>query len=235
MQNIFKNQMEHSMNVRQKKSTSVDVARLAGVSQTTVSRAFNNPDSVNPETLQKILQASEELNYVPNILAKNLVSHQTNLIGVIVKDFENPFYTSFVSQISQKLSAVGKKILLFSGTDQKSILDVLREAGSFQVNGLIIASATLSEQLTEQNIPTKIPVVMINRQTTSKYYCSVASDDIESSRFVADFFISKGFHSFAFITGPDNTPSSIRRQQGYVDRLAEWGYFNVHIIKGEYT
>lgn len=223
------------MNVRQKKSTSVDVARLAGVSQTTVSRAFNNPDSVNPETLQKILQASEELNYVPNILAKNLVSHQTNLIGVIVKDFENPFYTSFVSQISQKLSAVGKKILLFSGTDQKSILDVLREAGSFQVNGLIIASATLSEQLTEQNIPTKIPVVMINRQTTSKYYCSVASDDIESSRFVADFFISKGFHSFAFITGPDNTPSSIRRQQGYVDRLAEWGYFNVHIIKGEYT
>lgn len=223
------------MKERQKKSTSIDVARRAGVSQTTVSRAFNNPDSVNKETLQKILAASEELNYIPNVLARNLVSHQTNLIGVIVKDFENPFYTSFVAQISQRLGAVGMKVLLFSGADQRSILDVLREATSFQVNGLIIASSTLSEQLTEQNIPTRIPVVMINRQTSSRYYCSVASDDIESGRFVADFFVSKGFHSFAFITGPDTTPSSIRRQQGYVNRLAEWGYFNVHIMKGEYT
>lgn len=223
------------MRERHKKSTSVDVAKLAGVSQTTVSRAFNNPDSVNPITLQKILDASDQLNYIPNIFAKNLVSHQTNLIGVIIKDFENPFYTSFVSRISQKLNAAGKKILLFSGADQKSILDVLREANSFQVNGLIIASSTLSEQLTEQNIPTKIPVVMINRQASSKYYCSVASDDIESSRFVADFFVSKGFHSFAFISGPDNTQSSMRRQQGYINRLAEWGYYNVHIRKGEYT
>ena len=76
------------MRERHKKSTSVDVAKLAGVSQTTVSRAFNNPDSVNPVTLQKILDASDQLNYIPNIFAKNLVSHQTNLIGVIIKDFE---------------------------------------------------------------------------------------------------------------------------------------------------
>ena len=223
------------MDKRSKKNTSVDVARLAGVSQTTVSRAFNTPDSVNEETLQRILNAAKQLNYTPNIFAKNLVSHQTNLIGVIVKDFENPFYTSFVSQISQKLSAIGKKILLFSGTDQKTILDILNEADSFQVNGLIIASALLSEQLTEQNIPTKIPVVMINRQTSSKYYCSVASDDIESGRYAADFFISKGFHSFAFITGPKTHQSSIRRQQGYINRLAEWGYYNVNILNGEYT
>lgn len=220
---------------RSKKITSIDVARFAGVSQTTVSRAFNNPSSVNPETLQRIMDAARELNYVPNILASTLAGHQTNLIGVIVRDFENPFYTAFISQISKKLSANGKKILLFNGADQKNILDVLQEANSFQVSGLIIASATLSEQLTEQNIPTRIPVVMINRQTTSKYYCSVASDDIGSSRFVADYFISKGFHSFAFLSGPSTTPSSTKRQQGYIDRLSEWGYFHPYIIKSDYT
>lgn len=223
------------MEYQKKKITSIDVARFAGVSQTTVSRAFNNPDSVNSDTLEKILQAAKQLDYTPSILAQSLVSHQTNLIGVIVNSLENPFYASFVSHISQKLYAIGKKILLFSSFEEKSILEVLQEANSFRVNGLIIASATLSEQLTEQNIPTRIPVVMINRQTSSKNYCSVASDDIESSRFAADFFISKGFRSFAFISGPDSMTSSVQRQQGYINRLAEWGYFHIPIANGNYT
>ncbi|MCI8996452.1 MAG: LacI family transcriptional regulator [Lachnospiraceae bacterium] len=223
------------MEYQKNKVTSVDVAKLAGVSQTTVSRAFNKPDSVNNDTLEKIRNAARQLNYTPSILAQSLVLHQTNLIGVIVNGLENPFYASFVSQISRKLHAIGKKILLFSSFDERSIYEVLQEANSFHVSGLIIASATLSEQLTEKNIPTRIPVVMINRQTSSKNYCSVASDDIESSRFAADFFISRNFHSFAFISGPDSMTSSVQRQQGFLNRLAEWGYYHIPVAKGDYT
>ena len=222
------------MSCSQKKYTSIDVAKLAGVSQATVSRAMNHPQSVPETTRQRILAAAQKLNYSPNAIARSLVSNKTNLIGVIVADFQNPFYSSFVYSISERFSAKGKKVLLFSGSEN-NIDAALTEALCFQVDGLLIASSSLSQQLEEKDIPTKIPVVVINRQGTSSNYCSIASDDIESGRMIADYFHKKGFTSFAYISGPNETPSTHQRRKGYLGRLQERGISDCIVESGNYT
>ena len=92
----------------QKRHTSSDVARLAGVSQATVSRAFNNPAYVTLETRNRILDAARRLNYTPNAIAKSLVSQRTNLIGLIMADIANPFYTGLMDRLSEALVAQGR-------------------------------------------------------------------------------------------------------------------------------
>ncbi len=219
----------------QRKNTSIDVAKLAGVSQATVSRTLNNPESVSEETRSRVMNAARELNYLPNAIARSLVSNKTNMIGVIVDHFENPFYSSFIHLISEKLNARGQKVLLFNNAKSANIEDILNEAMCFRVEGLLIASSLLSQQLAEKSIPTRIPVVLINRQIVSEKYCSVASDDVDSGRIVADFFKNKGFSSFAFISGLAHMPSSYQRQNGFLGRLQEWGFSSFMVEKGEYT
>lgn len=215
--------------------TSVDVANLAGVSQATVSRMFNSPESVSQEKREKILAAASQLHYVPNAAARSLaLNKDSNIVGIIVKDFQNPFYTHFIYSLSNKLNTIGKKVILFNGEEQ-NLAKVLVDAQSLNVEGLVIASSSLSQQLAVRNLPTEIPVVLINRQESSNLYCSVASDDIQSGRQAADFFVEKGIRNFAFFAGLDSTPSSRRRQNGFESRLSEWGYNNIYIIKGEYT
>ena len=213
-------------------ATSMDVARLAGTSQSTVSRVFGNPGMVSPLVRERVLSAARELSYEPPHTEQT--ADASGLIGVIIKDFQNPFYTNFVDQMMLKLGRAGKKIILFPGSSS-NVYTVLQEAMKLRVSGLIIASSSLSEQLAAQNLPTRIPVVMINRQEASSRYCCIASDDIESSRAVADYFIHQGYQSFAFIGGSEGMQSSRHRKTGYIERLAEWGFYNVLVEAGDYT
>lgn len=219
-----------------KSITSVEVAKLVGVSQATVSRAFNNPEKVDPETKRRIMAVARRCHYIPNAIAKSLVSRKTNIIGAVIEDFENPFYVSFVYRLAEKLAESGKKVLLFNPCANENVEMLLQEARSFRVDGLVIASAILSQQLLEKEIPATIPVVMINRQSASGNYCSVASDDVSCGRMVADYFIRQNrYKSYCYVAGADVKPSSINRRRGFKDRLCEWGIRSLIQLKGDYT
>ncbi|WP_320127619.1 LacI family DNA-binding transcriptional regulator [uncultured Sphaerochaeta sp.] len=216
--------------------TSREIAHLAGVSQATVSRSFNYPDKVSPETRKKIFGLANRLEYSPNVIAKSLVSSKTNIIGAVIEDFENPFYVSFVHRLAEKLATYGKKILLFNPRGDEGIQKLLQEARGFRIDGLIVASATLSQQLTEREIPTSIPVVMINRQSASSHYCSVASDDVSCGRAVADYLVGiKRFAQYVYVSGSIAKSSSIDRKKGYVERLKEWGISSPVVISGDFS
>ncbi len=232
----FLNFGERQASMRKKTGqiNSTDVARAAGTSQATVSRVFSNPRLVSKATREKVLRVAKELGYEQEAAAFIEPGKGSDLIGVIVKDFQNPFYTAFVNQISQRLNRIGKQIILFDGNAMRSIDELLRQAVSFRLGGLIIASTSLSEQLSAKKMTARMPLVLINRQEAISHCCSLASDDIQSSRLVADHFIEKGYRSFAFISGPEDMQSSRNRQKGYVNRLAEWGFYNVKIAKGDY-
>ena len=95
---------------------STDVARAAGISQATVSRTFSHPELVSAKTREKVMRAAKELGYEHEAASVIETGKGSNLVGVIVKDFQNPFYTAFVNQISQKLHRIGKQIILFAPT-----------------------------------------------------------------------------------------------------------------------
>ena len=205
------------------KYTSTDVARLAGVSQATVSRVFNQPDSVIERTREKVLQAARQLDYYPNAIAKSLNSSKTNLVGVIVRDITNPFYSGFIAALMERLAAEGKKVLLFNGTQTCDIETMMTEAISFRVDGLIIASASLCDQLMTKNVPDIVPLVLINYQVQSERFCSIGSDELGNGRLVADCLWNRGCRHFYCITGPESMPSSTERMEGFQQRLRELG------------
>lgn len=214
----------------------MEIAELAGVSQATVSRAFNTPEKVEAETRERIMATARKFDYTPNAIAKSLVSHKTNIIGAVIEDFENPFYVSFVHRLAEKLAESGKKVLLLNPRVNEGVELLLQEARSFRVDGLVVASAVLSQQLAEKEIPTTIPVVMINRQSTSSNYCSVASDDVSCGRIVADYFIAQNrYKTYCYLSGTAVKPSSADRQKGFKGRLAEWGVRSFIKLEGDYT
>lgn len=224
---------------QQKRHTSSDVARLAGVSQATVSRAFNNPSYVNLETRNRILDAARQLNYTPNAIAKSLVSQKTNLIGLIMSDIANPFYTGLMDRLSEALVAQGKKLLLFNGTKTTTLAQVLLDAVCFQVDGLVIASAMLANHLLSDGdfYQFSIPIVLINAQRGSEQVCSVCCDNIAGGQQIAEHLLEKKCQRFYYLGGPKHMSSSALRWQGYSQRLLQAGHRKEEIFCkfGEYT
>ena len=149
--------------MRSRKATSHEVARLAGVSQSTVSRAFNRESAVSEETLKRIRAAANKLGYWPNELARSLISRQSNMVGIVMGDILNPFYPAVLAAFTQKLQARGRRVLLFSVAPGADVDDVLPQMLQYQVSGLVITSATLSSRMARTMGASGTPVVLFNR------------------------------------------------------------------------
>lgn len=146
--------------------SSKDVAKKAKVSQATVSRVLNSPHLVKAETRQKILQAIEELNYIPNENARNLVSKKSNTISLISGPLENSFYVDTTSNIVKYATSKGYKVNVhFSLTeDIQATYDI---ALSHKIDGLIVSSILLQDPLVERVEKLNIPLVSFNRRHES--------------------------------------------------------------------
>src|SRR4026207_1982454 len=91
--------------------TSVDVARLANVSQSAVSRSFSENGKVSAETRAKVLTAARSLGYTPNIIARSLITQRTNMIGMVMADITNPFYPDVLEKFTLRLREMGQQVL----------------------------------------------------------------------------------------------------------------------------
>ncbi|MBO6540336.1 MAG: LacI family DNA-binding transcriptional regulator [Rhizobiaceae bacterium] len=202
--------------------TSEDVARLAKVSQSAVSRAFTPGASVSPATREKVLKAAEELGYRPNALARAVISGKSRLIAMVVAYLDNQFYPIVLEQLSRALQASGYQVLLFM-TDPGDQDDTVRRILQYQVEGVVMASATLSSRLARECADTGIPVVMLNRYVPASPASSVTSDNIEGGRKVADFLVRGGHERIAFIAGAEDSSTNRDREAGFYKGLAEHG------------
>ena len=105
------------------KVTSQDVARLAGVSQSAVSRVFTPGASVSPAMAAKVREAADQLGYRPNVLARSLITGRSRIIGLVVAYLENQFYPMALEQLSRALQAEGYHILIFMAENSESLVD----------------------------------------------------------------------------------------------------------------
>ena len=131
-------------------ATSMDVARLAGVSQSAVSRVFTPGASASPKTSEKVRKAAEELGYRPNSLARAMVSGRSRIIGLVVAYLNNQFYPEALEKLSKRLQERGYHVLVFmTAKTQGDVSDVIEEILDYQVDGIIAASVALSSELSE--------------------------------------------------------------------------------------
>lgn len=214
--------------------TSGDVARLARVSQSAVSRTFTPGASVSAKTKDKVLAAAAELGYRPNALARAVISGRSKLIAVLVAYLDNQFYPIVLEQLSRQLQQKGYQVLLFM-TDPGDQDEVVQRILQFQVEGIVMASATLSSDLAKECAQTGIPVVMFNRYVPNSHASSITSDNIEGARMVADFLARAGHERIAFIAGAEDSSTSRDREAGFFKGLAEHGQTVFDRAVGGYT
>jgi DNA-binding LacI/PurR family transcriptional regulator len=207
--------------------TSGDVARRARVSQSAVSRAFTPGASVAPETRERILEAASDLGYRPNALARAMISGRSRLIALMTAYLDNQFYPVVLEGLSRRLQDKGYNVLLFI-TDPGDQDQVVQRILQYQVDGIVMASATLSSTLARECAQTGIPVVLFNRYVPSSPASSVTSDNIEGGRLVGDFLVRAGHQRIAFIAGHEDSSTNRDREAGFYKALAEhrvtpWG------------
>ena len=204
--------------------TSTDVARAAGVSQAVVSRAFSPEGKIADKTRAKVLSVAKKLGYHPNALARSLVTQRSGLVGVIIGDITNPFYAPVLMELSKRLGAEGREVLLLNVEDDDSLKGALERAQAYRVEAVIATAITLSSRMVETFSKSGIPVILFNRYTGRGDVYAVSCDNVAGGARVADAFIGAGHTRFAFIGGKPDTSTNRDRREGFAARLRERGF-----------
>lgn len=213
---------------------SLDVARLAGVSRSAVSRTFTPGAYVSPETRAKVLAAAEALGYQPNALARSLITRRTGIIGIVSTDLDNPFYAELLQALSQRLQDENLASLLLFG-DETSTDRQITQLLSYQVDALVMTNATLSSVMAARCAQIDKPVVAINRYIAQQEITSITCDNVGSAATVADHLVAMGCTRIAFVAGKPDASSSRDREAGFLRRLAQLGRSVVAHETGGYT
>ncbi|MGR3485245.1 MAG: LacI family DNA-binding transcriptional regulator [Paracoccaceae bacterium] len=204
--------------------TSFDVARLAGVSRAAVSRVFTPGAPASPAMSEKVRRAAEELGYRPNALARSLNTGRTRMIGLLVAYLGNSFYAEAVERLSLSLQARGHHVLLFMATPTVTDTDrVVREILDRQVDGIVLASVTMSSSLARECGRHGVPVLHFNREIEDDDLDVVVTDNLAGGRAVADLLIDAGHERIAYLAGFEGASTQRDREGGFRARLAERG------------
>ncbi|HEX8487131.1 MAG TPA: LacI family DNA-binding transcriptional regulator, partial [Propionibacteriaceae bacterium] len=203
--------------------TSRDVAQLAGVSQATVSRALSSADKLSPGTIAKVQAAMDALGYVPHAGAQAMKNRRTNIIGVVVAELTNPFYSETLDELSRELGAAGYRVVMWNagGGSHADALSAIRERA---VDGVVFTTATEESAELQAAVERNSPLVLINR-TVDGFECDqVTSDNVAGGRAVADHLLAHGRLRAAFLGGSPQASTSRDRSRGFLDRMAEQGH-----------
>jgi DNA-binding LacI/PurR family transcriptional regulator len=205
--------------------TSIDVARLADVSQSAVSRAFTPGASVSDGTRLKVMDAARKLGYRPNAHARSLITKRSRIIGLVLSYLENLFYPVALERLSQRLQRDGYHVLLFFSETPNSD-ELISEILQYHVDGIVLAATTLSSSLAQRCADAAIPVVLFNRvmsRGSAGAVSSVRSDNAAAGRAVARRLADSGHRRIAYIAGNEESSTNLERERGFRDGLAERG------------
>jgi DNA-binding LacI/PurR family transcriptional regulator len=217
--------MDSSMSKANRTVTSFDVARIAEVSQSAVSRTFTKGASVSDETRERVLAAARLLGYRPNAHARSLITKRSRIIGLVLSYLENLFYPIAIQRLSERLQKDGYHVLLFF-CPQSSADEVVDEILQYHVDGIVLASVTLSSTLARRCSDANIPVVMFNRVhsvTDRQEASAVTSDNYRGCAAVARLLVDSGHRRVAFISGQEESSTSRERERGFREELARLG------------
>ena len=215
--------------------TSHDVARLARVSQSAVSRVFSGA-SASKATVAKVRAAAAELGYRPNSLARAMITGRSRIIGLVVAYLDNQFYPVALERLSTALQDKGYHVLVFMASNASDDLEgVVQDLMDYQVDGIITASVSMSSVLTERCAAAGIPVVMFNRGQDGSGLSSITSANVAGGRRVAEFLVAGGHRRIAHIAGWSGSSTGRDRALGFRHGLAEAGQSVVAEIDGMYT
>lgn len=204
-----------------------EVAKKAGVSISSVSKVFNGYPDIGDKTKEKVMKAAKELNYSPNVIAKNLSQKQTKTIALILSNFNESngadgIVFKTMSGIFRACVEQEYELLIFTATQsqqqEKSYYQLCRER---LVAGVVISGLKTTDRYFKEIIESEIPTVVIDTQTVGKNTSSISVNNIEAAKEGVNYLIKKGHKKIGLINGHRKAVVSMEREQGYVEALRE--------------
>lgn len=207
--------------------TILDVARLAGVSKATVSRALNGKVFVREEVKARIMQAIDETGYKPNQLARNLANNKTNSVGLVITNglYNGPFFSSMIYHAATDSEMHGRQLVLADGKhsaqEERDAIDLLL---SLRCEAILIYPKYLTVNELDEIIDTsETPIVVINRELTRNRSQCVFVDHRQSSERMVAYLLAQGHTRIAFVAGSEGSPTGDSRLAGYHQALRNAG------------
>jgi len=196
-----------------------DIAQLAGVSTATVSRVINDSPSVKEETRKMVLEVISDNNYKPNITAQNLARKETNTIGVVIPDLDNPFFGKIIKGIYENIEEENLNIILLNSygslEKEEKVIDTLIEQ---RVKGVLIVPVAKDKFSSYKHFNKldefEIPYVLIDREVEGGKFSKVYLENREGAYKATKFLLEK-VSDIAMISGPVRTTTAIKRLEGY--------------------
>ena len=224
-------------------TTIKDVAKLAGVHPSTVSRVINDDPRISEKTKKKILLIVNKLRYTPNAIARGLKTKRTYTLGMLIPDITNPFFAEIARGVEDAANKNNFNVILCNTDDklkkERTYLEILRGK---RVDGLILGTAHVKDKSILELEMKKFPYILISRNIEGLDKNCIIVDDVEGGMMATEYLIKLGHRRIAHITGPLKTRSALNRLKGYklalkkynieyMDELVEEGDFR---IKGGY-
>ncbi|MEJ2635410.1 MAG: LacI family DNA-binding transcriptional regulator [Calditrichia bacterium] len=216
----------------------IEIAKRAGVSIATVSRALNNNGPVREETRQKILQISRDLNYKPNPIARGLSRKRTDTIGVILPELVDEFFMDIIRGIDEEAYRANKYVLVSSSHSQRDVIETFLEfMVSGRVDGVILMIPHLHEEAAELIRKSKHPLVMLNVGRENKDVVSFNIDNYQGAYAITRHLIEHQNERIAMIKGYPGNCDAEGRLMGYRDALDHSGIALDEdlVVQGDFT
>jgi len=201
----------------------VDVARRAQVSPATVSRVFNGSRGVKAPHRERVLRAIDELDYRPNLLARNLRRQKAGMIGVLVSDIENPHFTAMVRAVEDATYRLGYRVLLCntdeSADKQRAYLEMLAAERAL---GVILAPSDPAGKEIEMVLDLGIPVIAFDRPVDDPRADAVVADNRDAGRVATEYLLRAGHERIGFVGDP-RVETGVARLAGYEEAMRAVG------------
>jgi LacI family transcriptional regulator len=204
-------------------ATSKDIARIAGVSQSTVSRVLQNRSNVEESTRQRVLKALRETGYVPNLQARAMRMRRSGLVGVVTGRLTNPFYPELLDGLARAIAAAGMRMALWTSDEPASSTVAVQAIQGGAIDGLIFTTATRKDPALKQAVTQHLPIVLVNRSIARLRCDQLTSDNVGGGRLVAEYFLAHRRTAAAVVGGNDLISTSRERRRGFVSTFAEHG------------
>ncbi len=203
-------------------STIRDIARILGISKSTVSRALNNHYDVNAETARKVHELAAQLDYHPNLLAQHLKQQRTNTIGVVIPETVNRFFAKAIGGIQEVANRAGYNVMICQSNETLDLeRNNLKTLMASKVDGLLISVSRETNQYDhlQYAIDKEIPLVFFDRIVEELAASQVYSNNYDICFQGTEHLINQGCKRIAFIAGPQNLYNSRNRLNGYLDAM----------------
>ncbi len=193
-----------------------DIARIAGVAHSTVSRALRGHPAIAPETVARIKQIADELGYVPSAVARGLKTSRSNALGVIISRIDDPFFSEILQGIEDETQAAGYSLFVAaSNRDFEREKSIVQAMGERRVEGVIVCSGHLGSDHARQLQQYGIPLVAVDNQALDDYQFSISHDHFFGSSRLTQHLIDLGHTRIAYLGNQRSGRTTQERLNGY--------------------